>query len=369
MTMDRWVGTARRSCRCVCARATARSTDARVANRCAACRNASASCSLSVPSALRSSAAIRVRSLSPIFSLPEISSRSGPPAGPSTLAPPIHPCPAEHASGHRQAEDADHHRHPHPQSAAPAELRHPPRRIDASSAIVRPAGSPVDTARFGRTARLHGRTTMSTIAWIILLVLLIPIIGVLIFVIVVASLVRVPSGSLRLVMSKGRATDTALLPGLHFLPAIRRRMVEEYPSVELAYRAGGQGDTEETLPDRARPLERSGPPTRFKHLDQTGAPWQVTLGDRTTAIISVTVRFRLEPEHLRLVHERFGPNGIFGIVRDESSRAVMDTLGDPEFSIDSLFGKPRQACQERMAVAVSEALEADGILLTATAIR
>ena len=148
---------------------------------------------------------------------------------------------------------------------------------------------------------------MSTIAWIILLVLLIPIIGVLIFVIVVASLVRVPSGSLGLVMAKGRATDVALLPGLHFLPAIRRRMVEEYPSVELAYRAGGQGDTEETLPDRARPLERSGPPTRFKHLDQSGAPWQVTLGDRTTAIMSVTVRFRLEPEHLRLVHERFGP--------------------------------------------------------------
>ncbi|HEY4991471.1 MAG TPA: SPFH domain-containing protein [Nakamurella sp.] len=206
---------------------------------------------------------------------------------------------------------------------------------------------------------------MSTIAWIILLVLLIPIIGVLIFVIVVASLVRVPSGSLGLVMSKGRATDTALLPGLHFLPAIRRRMVEEYPSVELAYRAGGQGDTEETLPDRARPLERSGPPTRFKHLDQSGAPWQVTLGDRTTAIMSVTVRFRLEPEHLRLVHERFGPNGIFGVVRDESSRAVMNTLGDPEFSIDSLFGKAREACQERLAVAVSEALEADGILLTA----
>jgi regulator of protease activity HflC (stomatin/prohibitin superfamily) len=206
---------------------------------------------------------------------------------------------------------------------------------------------------------------MSTIAWIILLVLLIPIIGVLIFVIVVASLVRVPSGSLGLVMAKGRATDTALLPGLHFLPAIRRRMVEEYPSVELAYRAGGQGDTEETLPDRARPLERSGPPTRFKHLDQSGAPWQVTLGDRTTAIMSVTVRFRLEPEHLRLVHERFGPNGIFGVVRDESSRAVMNTLGDPEFSIDSLFGKAREACQERLAVAVSEALEADGILLTA----
>ena len=87
---------------------------------------------------------------------------------------------------------------------------------------------------------------MSTIAWIILLVLLIPMIGFLIFIVVMASLVRVPSGTLGLVMVKGRATDRALLPGAHFLPAIRRRMVEEYPSIELAYRAGVQADTEET---------------------------------------------------------------------------------------------------------------------------
>ena len=91
---------------------------------------------------------------------------------------------------------------------------------------------------------------MSTIAWIILLVLLIPMLAVLAFVIIAASLVRVPSGSLGLVMTKGKATDTALLPGAHFVPAIRRRMVEEYPSTELAYRAGGQ---DELAGDRDRP--------------------------------------------------------------------------------------------------------------------
>ncbi|SKX86914.1 Uncharacterised protein [Mycobacteroides abscessus subsp. abscessus] len=47
-----------------CARATARSIDADVANRCAACMKVSASCSLSVFSACRSNPAIRVRSLS-----------------------------------------------------------------------------------------------------------------------------------------------------------------------------------------------------------------------------------------------------------------------------------------------------------------
>src|SRR5882757_7354889 len=67
MVMVRWVG--------VCAgerldawdRATARSMDAAVANRCAAPMNASASWELSVPSAWRSSAAIRANILSSVI--------------------------------------------------------------------------------------------------------------------------------------------------------------------------------------------------------------------------------------------------------------------------------------------------------------
>ena len=205
---------------------------------------------------------------------------------------------------------------------------------------------------------------MSAIAWIILLVLLIPMLAVLAFVIIMASLVRVPSGSLGLVMAKGKATDTALLPGAHFVPAIRRRMVQEYPSTELAYRAGGHEHTEETRSDRGGAFERSGPPERFKHLDQAGPARTVTLGDRTTATVSFTVRFVLLPEHLRQVHERFGPNGIFGIVRDEASRAVMNRLGDPTFTVDDLFGAARETTQDGLADVVGQALEADGIRVT-----
>jgi regulator of protease activity HflC (stomatin/prohibitin superfamily) len=190
-------------------------------------------------------------------------------------------------------------------------------------------------------------------------------IGFLIFIIIMASLVRIPSGSLGLLMVKGRATDTALLPGAHFLPAIRRRMVEEYPSIELAYRAGVQADTQDTRSELPGPFERSGPLNRFKHLDQSGPPLTVTLGDRSTATISLTIRFQLIPESLRIVHERYGPNGIFGIVRDESSRAVVNALGGPEFTIDSLFGTARAASEQRLAAAVGEALAADGIRVTA----
>ena len=104
---------------------------------------------------------------------------------------------------------------------------------------------------------------MSTIAWIIVLVVLIPMIALVVWVVLAASLVRVPSGSLGLLMVKGRATDVALPPGPHFVPALRRKMVEIYPSVELSYRAGGPVATDGEV------LERSGPPL------------EVTLGDRT----------------------------------------------------------------------------------------
>ena len=66
---------------------------------------------------------------------------------------------------------------------------------------------------------------MSTVAWIIVLVVAIPMIGLLVWLVIAASLVRVPSGSLGLLMVKGRATDTALPPGclLYTSPSPRDR--------------------------------------------------------------------------------------------------------------------------------------------------
>ncbi len=187
---------------------------------------------------------------------------------------------------------------------------------------------------------------MSVIGWIIILVFVLPIVGLLVWLLLAASFVRVPSGSLGLLMVKGAATDTTLLPGPHFVPALRRKMVEEYPSVELAYRAGGADDQGK------------------KELNESGPALQVTLGDRTTAEISLTVRFRLVPEQLRLVHERFGPKGIFGIVRDECTRAVITTLGSPDIGIDSLFGSAREKTEDRLRDSVAATLAAEGIELT-----
>lgn len=204
---------------------------------------------------------------------------------------------------------------------------------------------------------------MSTLAWIILLILILPAIGLLVWVILAASLMRVPSGSLGLVMSRGKATDRSLLPGGHFVFAFRRVIIEEYPSVELAYRADGQGDDENVGFNRHlgdRRVSRGA----FDRLEVSGPPLRATLGDRTEATIVITVRFQLTQENLRTVHERYGPNGVFGIVRDTSTRAVLGALAEHHDGIEQFFGAQRQACEQRLATAVRDALESDGIKMT-----
>jgi SPFH domain / Band 7 family len=193
----------------------------------------------------------------------------------------------------------------------------------------------------------ESRAEVSTVAWIIVLVVAIPMIGLLVWMVIAASLVRVPSGSLGLLMVKGRATDTALPPGPHFVPALRRKMVEIYPAVELSYRAGG-------------PVTAAG-----EVLERSGPPLEVTLGDRTTAAVPYTVRFRLVPDKLRHVHERFGPVGVFGFVRDASSAAVSAALRDPAIGIDDMFGAPLEVCQKSVGAAVADTLDARGIELSA----
>ncbi len=204
---------------------------------------------------------------------------------------------------------------------------------------------------------------MSTLAWIIFLILILPAIGLLVWIILAASLVRVPSGSLGLVMSRGKATDRTLPPGGHFVFALRRVIIEEYPSVELAYRADGLGDTEQVGFKRSlgdRRVSRGS----FDRLEVSGPTLQVTLGDRTEATVVVTVRFQLLPENLKQVHERYGPNGVFGVVRDVTTRAVLSTLAEHHDGIEQFFGAQRRDCEQRLATAVRDALEADSIVMT-----
>ena len=184
---------------------------------------------------------------------------------------------------------------------------------------------------------------MSGAAWVIIVILVLPTLGLLSWAALRSSFVRVPSGSLGLVLIRGRATDMALGPGPHFVAAMRRHMVALYPSVQLSFRANGGTDTSA--------LVSSAPTLR------------VMLGDRNVVTIALTVRFKILQAQLRLVHERFGPDGVFEAVRDEITRAVSRELSDADVGVKDLLGATRVLTETRLSAAVSEALLADGIEL------
>jgi regulator of protease activity HflC (stomatin/prohibitin superfamily) len=193
---------------------------------------------------------------------------------------------------------------------------------------------------------------MNTIGWIILLALLIPALGIVVWVVISASLIRIPAGRLGLLLIRGRPTDTALGPGLHFVPAVRRRMVEIYPSVEMSYRAGGESEQ----------VDQPG-------IDTWGPAVEVYLGDRTEAHLGYTVRFRLQVAALRNVHERWGPGGISGAVRDEAAGVVSEALGAEQVSVDDLFGPAREDLQGSVATVLTTRLADGGVVLTGFRLR
>ena len=193
---------------------------------------------------------------------------------------------------------------------------------------------------------------MSTIGWIVLVVVLVPALGIVLWVVLSESFIRIPSGRLGLLLVRGRPTDSTLGPGVHFVPAIRRRLVVIYPSVELSYRAG----------DEAQSIDQPG-------LDSWGPPVEVSLGDRTQAVLGYSVRYRLLPAGLRTLHERLGTGGIAGAVRDESAAVTTAVLGQQQITVDDLFGPAREEVQQAVTERLVDALAGVGIDLVSFRLR
>jgi regulator of protease activity HflC (stomatin/prohibitin superfamily) len=184
------------------------------------------------------------------------------------------------------------------------------------------------------------------VGWIIFLAIAIPLLAVVAWVVFDDSLVQIEPGHLGLLLIRGKATDRALDPGPHWVPALRRRMVQVYPSLELSFCAGSVGA------EPASELERAGPAPR------------VMLGDRVTAIVSYTVRFRLDPAMLREIHDHFGPEGIWAAVRDDSARTIRTALAQPDVGLGDLFGPARAELEQRVGEEVRTTLSALGFVLT-----
>jgi hypothetical protein len=179
---------------------------------------------------------------------------------------------------------------------------------------------------------------------VIFLVVAVPVLGFLVWTALDSSFVRIPPGRIGLVLLRGRATDRSLPPGPHWVPTLRQMMVAEYPALELSYRAGQPGDSDE--------LEEVGPPVR------------ALLADRLEVSVAYTVRFRIDPGSLRTVHERFGPDGLFAAVRDETDRTVRAALDTECSGVGDLFGETRARLERSIGEAVSTSLSGAGLSMT-----
>ena len=186
----------------------------------------------------------------------------------------------------------------------------------------------------------------SATAVIVFVILAIPALGVGAYLLVQEALVRVESGELGLVVRRGKPTGRALLPGTHFVRPFGRMTIQNYPARELSYRT-----------TRDAVSEDDGNPT-------TDPPVGVVLGDRSHAEVCYSVRFRLDPDQLSDIHTRFGPEGIYSIVRDVTEQQVADGLAQSEVTYERLFGASRAALQTQLHRRVEAALAMQGFVVT-----
>ena len=174
---------------------------------------------------------------------------------------------------------------------------------------------------------------MSLTAIFIFLAITLPTLGFLSWLLLPNARARIDARNLGLVVVRGRPTDRVLSPGAHFVSPFGR-VIEQYPAHEIAYIAG-HGD----LVSQPAPTDP----------DYINSPLPVVAGDRTAATVSYTLRFRILPSALRTIHERFGPGGIKGIVRDESRLVIITTLAQEQHGLADFFGPARTALEAMLA--------------------
>ena len=184
--------------------------------------------------------------------------------------------------------------------------------------------------------------------WILALLVAAPIVLFLIWWLADEMIVDVETGTIGLLLVRGKPTDTVLEPGLHLVARLRRRTVASYPALEMSLRVGEQDG-----PFADDDLERGAP--------ALGA----VLGDRTDCTVSYTARFRIDRSALKQIHVRYGSSGLWSVARDAANTAVRHALLQPAVGVDDLFGAERIALEAAVSAAVSEALGSHGLELCA----
>ncbi len=169
---------------------------------------------------------------------------------------------------------------------------------------------------------------MSPAVWIFLLVL-VPIVGFIVWLVLLDTSIRIEPGTLGLLIVRGRATGRAMTPGRHFVRPWRKGVIQTYPSRELAFVAGGGHMSN---PD----------------VDYIDEPLKVTLADGTTATMKFTVRCQLIPKKVQDIHDSFGPEGIWAALRDTSRRLAITEARASGVTAADAVGRGYGALEQRI---------------------
>ena len=144
---------------------------------------------------------------------------------------------------------------------------------------------------------------MNAATWILILVLA-PTLVFIIWLVLLETSVKIDPGTIGLALLRGKSTGRTLTPGRHFIRPWRKVMIQTYPSRELALVAGG---VQQANPD----------------VDYLDEPVSVFLSDHALAEVSYTVRCQLIRAKVHDIHESYGPEGIWSVLRDVSRRTVI----------------------------------------------
>jgi regulator of protease activity HflC (stomatin/prohibitin superfamily) len=185
--------------------------------------------------------------------------------------------------------------------------------------------------------------------WILLLILA-PTILFVIWLVLLETSVKIEPGTIGLALLRGKSTGRTLTPGRHFVRPWQKVMIQTYPSRELALVAGG---IQQANPD----------------VDYLDTAVSVFLSDQAVAEVSYTVRCQLIHAKVHDIHETYGPEGIWSVLRDVSRRTVIAEAAGSDTNIGNVFGEGYAELERHVGAALTDALAEVGFELKMFSLR
>ena len=190
---------------------------------------------------------------------------------------------------------------------------------------------------------------MNAATWILILILA-PTVLFIIWLVLLETSVKIDAGTIGLALLRGKSTGRVLTPGRHFIRPWQRLMIQKYPARELALVAGG---VQQANPD----------------VDYLDPPVHVLLSDHAGAEVSYTVRCQLIRDKVQEVHESYGPEGIWSVLRDVSRRTVIVETAGSGTTIGNVLGDGYAELERRVGAALADALAEVGFELKLFSLR